>query len=183
MMFVRCLNAIPSAARQLRSHVIRQRPADDATRVQVYHGRQVQPPLACPEVDSIGGCNIILLTSEQGDAARGTTGATGICSSTEGRDVVAVEGRRISQRHRASFGKAPASIRGSIRIHGGIAPLPRRRSRIALSWEEREAIFRGLAAKVVDANDCPIDRPRPFDGESRSRSQWWREELPSEYCG
>ncbi len=46
-----------------------------------------------------------------------------------------------------ALGKAPASIHGSIRIHGGIAPLPRRRSRIALSWEEREEISRGLAAR------------------------------------
>ena len=45
-----------------------------------------------------------------------------------------------------ALGKQPASIHGTIRIHGGIAPLPRRRSKRVLSWEEREEISRGLAA-------------------------------------
>jgi len=33
--------------------------------------------------------------------------------------------------------KKAAPIHGSIRIHGGIAPLPRKRSSRALRWEER----------------------------------------------
>jgi IS30 family transposase len=45
-----------------------------------------------------------------------------------------------------ALGKQPASIHGTIRIHGGIAPLPRKRSARALSWEEREEISRGIAA-------------------------------------
>ena len=45
-----------------------------------------------------------------------------------------------------ALGKQPASIHGTIRIHGGIAPLPRRRSKRVLSLVEREEISRGIAA-------------------------------------
>ncbi len=45
-----------------------------------------------------------------------------------------------------ALGKQPASIHGSIGTHGGIAPLPRRRSSRSLSWEEREEVSRGIAA-------------------------------------
>jgi IS30 family transposase len=45
-----------------------------------------------------------------------------------------------------ALGKQAASIHGSIRIHGGIAPLPRKRSSRALHWQEREEISRGIAA-------------------------------------
>ncbi len=45
-----------------------------------------------------------------------------------------------------ALGKQAASIHGSIRIHGGIAPLPRKRSSRALRWQEREEISRGIAA-------------------------------------
>jgi len=45
-----------------------------------------------------------------------------------------------------ALGKQAASIHGSIRIRGGIAPLPRTRSARALSSEEREEISRGVAA-------------------------------------
>lgn len=42
--------------------------------------------------------------------------------------------------------KHAASIHCVIRMHGGITPLPRKRSDRALSWEEREEISRGMAA-------------------------------------
>jgi len=45
-----------------------------------------------------------------------------------------------------ALGKKAVSIHGSIRIHGGIAPLPRKRSSWALRWQEREEISRGIAA-------------------------------------
>lgn len=45
-----------------------------------------------------------------------------------------------------ALGKHPASIHGVVAANGGIVPLPRRRSRWALSWEEREEISRGIAA-------------------------------------
>ena len=45
-----------------------------------------------------------------------------------------------------ALGKHPASIHGVVAANGGIVPLPRCRSRRALSWEEREEISRGIAA-------------------------------------
>ena len=45
-----------------------------------------------------------------------------------------------------ALGKHPASIHGVVAANGGIVPLPRRRSRRALGWEEREEISRGIAA-------------------------------------
>ncbi len=42
--------------------------------------------------------------------------------------------------------KHPGSIHCVIRMHGGIAPLPRKRSAHTLSWREREEISRGIAA-------------------------------------
>ena len=45
-----------------------------------------------------------------------------------------------------ALGKHPASIHGVITANGGIVPMPRRRSRWALAWEEREEISRGIAA-------------------------------------
>lgn len=47
-----------------------------------------------------------------------------------------------------ALGKQAASIHGMIRIHGGIAPLLRKRSNRSLSWEEREEISRGVAAGI-----------------------------------
>ena len=45
-----------------------------------------------------------------------------------------------------ALGKHPASIHGVVAANGGIVPLPRRRSRRALGWGEREEISRGIAA-------------------------------------
>jgi len=44
------------------------------------------------------------------------------------------------------LGKFPASIFGVLRLHGGIRPATRRRSRLALTLGDRECISRGLAA-------------------------------------
>jgi DNA-binding CsgD family transcriptional regulator len=43
--------------------------------------------------------------------------------------------------------KPPGSIHGMLKAQGGIAPLRRRRPRLALTLAEREEISRGLASK------------------------------------
>jgi hypothetical protein len=45
-----------------------------------------------------------------------------------------------------AFGKPSSSIYYQVAPHGGIRPLPRRRSRLALTFLEREEISRGIAA-------------------------------------
>ena len=45
-----------------------------------------------------------------------------------------------------AFGKESSSIYFQLSPHGGIRPAPRRRSRLALTLSEREAISRGIAA-------------------------------------
>ena len=45
-----------------------------------------------------------------------------------------------------AFGKPSSSIYNQVAPHGGIRPLPRRRSRLALTLLEREEISRGVAA-------------------------------------
>ncbi len=58
-----------------------------------------------------------------------------------------------------ALGKQAASIHGTIRIHGGIAPLSRKRPDRALSWEEREETSRGIAAGIsMRAIALPIGR-------------------------
>ncbi len=54
-------------------------------------------------------------------------------------------GESLSEIGRA-LGKHAASVFGVLRMHGGISPVPRRRSRFALTLGEREEISRGLAA-------------------------------------
>ena len=46
-----------------------------------------------------------------------------------------------------ALGKDPTIVRYFLSIHGGIAPVPRSRSNIALTLNERETISRGLSAK------------------------------------
>ncbi len=46
------------------------------------------------------------------------------------------------------FGKTSSAIFAHLKPHGGIRPLPRRRSRRALSLSDREEISRGVAAGV-----------------------------------
>ena len=45
-----------------------------------------------------------------------------------------------------AFGKSSSSIYFLLAPHGGIRPLPRPRSRLALTLSEREEISRGIAA-------------------------------------
>jgi hypothetical protein len=53
-------------------------------------------------------------------------------------------GQSLSDIGRA-LGKHAGSIHGIIAAHGGITPLPRRRSCLALTLAEREEISRGIA--------------------------------------
>ena len=53
-------------------------------------------------------------------------------------------GQSLSEIGRA-LGKAPASVFGLVRAHGGLSPAPRRRSTRVLSTAEREEISRGLS--------------------------------------
>jgi len=55
------------------------------------------------------------------------------------------DGESLSEIGRA-LGKHAASIHGVVRLKGGFAPVPRRRSRLALTLEEREEVSRGIAA-------------------------------------
>jgi IS30 family transposase len=53
-------------------------------------------------------------------------------------------GESISEIGRA-LDRAPGTIHGTLREHGGVPPRERRRSRLALTLEEREEISRGIA--------------------------------------
>lgn len=55
------------------------------------------------------------------------------------------EGLRLIGR---MFGKTSSQIFAHLKPHGGIRPVPRRRSRRVLSFEEREEVSRGIAAGV-----------------------------------
>lgn len=54
-------------------------------------------------------------------------------------------GQSLSEISRA-LGKNPGSIHGALSSRGGIFPIPRRRSRLALDLAEREEISRGIVA-------------------------------------
>jgi IS30 family transposase len=54
-------------------------------------------------------------------------------------------GESVSEIGRA-LDRAPGTIHCTIRLHGGVAPHERRRSRLALTVQEREEISRGVAA-------------------------------------
>lgn len=57
------------------------------------------------------------------------------------------KGESLSDIGRA-VGKHPGSVFGVLKLNGGIAPSKRRRSRIALTLQEREEISRGIAGGV-----------------------------------
>ena len=56
-------------------------------------------------------------------------------------------GESISEIGRA-LDRAPGTIHCTIRQHGGVVPLERRRSRLALTVSEREEISRGVACRA-----------------------------------
>lgn len=56
-------------------------------------------------------------------------------------------GQSLSEIGRA-LGKHAASIHGVVAMRGGIVPVQRRRSRLALTLAEREEISRGIAANL-----------------------------------
>jgi len=57
------------------------------------------------------------------------------------------KGESLSDIGRA-VGKHPGSVFGVLKLHGGIVPLKRHRSRLALTLQEREEISRGIAAGI-----------------------------------
>src|SRR5271166_1150627 len=71
-----------------------------------------------------------------------------------------------------AFGKPSSSIYFQVAPHGGIRPAPRRRSRLALTFSEREEISRGIAAHRSARSMARVARPLALDGEPRNHSQW-----------
>ena len=70
----------------------------------------------------------------------GLTGAqkTELCDRYQGGESLSAIG--------GAFGKPLSSIYGQLAPHGGIRPMPRRRSRLALSLSEREEISQRIVA-------------------------------------
>jgi IS30 family transposase len=68
----------------------------------------------------------------------------------------------VCWRRGQAFGKPSSSIYYQLAPHGGIRPRPRRRSRLALTLLEREAISRGIVAQ------CPIRTMASLLGRSPS---------------
>src|SRR5262249_46238560 len=64
----------------------------------------------------------------------------------ESRRLEPLEGRAVPARDRECHGKPHNSIRGVLLPRGGISPVARRRSRLALTLAEREDISRGIAS-------------------------------------
>lgn len=56
------------------------------------------------------------------------------------------QGHSISAISRALERRNKTGVQRIVALHGGIAPLPRRRAASALKLEEREEISRGIAA-------------------------------------
>jgi IS30 family transposase len=59
------------------------------------------------------------------------------------------------------FGKPSSSIYHQLAPHGGIRPLPRRRSRLALTLWEREEISRGIARQQTARSMARLWAVRP----------------------
>ena len=65
-----------------------------------------------------------------------------------------------------ALGRIAKVVRYEVARTGGIPPAARRRSRLALTLPEREAISRGPGPRDVGATDQPPAAPGPVDGES-----------------
>jgi hypothetical protein len=69
-----------------------------------------------------------------------------------------------------AFGKQSSSIYFLVAPHGGIRPVERRRSRLALTLAEREVISRVL--RHINPVDRKATWPLTLDGEPRNEPQW-----------
>lgn len=72
------------------------------------------------------------------------------------------------------FGRTSSSIFQHLKPHGGIRPVPRRRSRRVLSLDEREEISRGVSAGVSLRSIAARLRRAP----STVSRELWRTKLP-----
>jgi IS30 family transposase len=76
-----------------------------------------------------------------------------------------------------AMGRADATLLAAVRVHGGIAPRVRCRSRLALTLAEREEISRGLCAQrsirqiARGLGRSPSSVSREI---ARNTAQWWR---------
>ena len=71
-----------------------------------------------------------------------------------------------------AYGKPHPSIRCVLLPRGGIAPVTRRRSRLALTLAEREDISRGIASGLSIREIAPGPASSCLDGEPRDCSPW-----------
>jgi IS30 family transposase len=86
------------------------------------------------------------------------------------------QGQSISAISRALERRNKTGVQRIVALHGGIAPLPRRRAGMALKLEEREEISRGIAAgrsirgiaRLLDRSPSTICREIERNGGSRS---------------
>lgn len=76
------------------------------------------------------------------------------------------DGQSLSDIGRA-LGKHAASIHCVLRWQGGVAPRPRRRSRLALTLAEREDLSRNRP-KFIDSEHRHPDRQIPLDRKPRN---------------
>ena len=75
-----------------------------------------------------------------------------------------------------AFGKPSSSIYCLVSPHGGIRPLERRRSKLALTLWEREEISRGIVAQLSIRSIASIVGRAP---STVSRDSTWRGKLPA----
>ena len=71
-----------------------------------------------------------------------------------------------------AFGKPSSSIYFLVAPHGGIRPVQRRRSRLALTLAEREVISRGVTAHQSARSLAKVAWPFTLDGEPGNEPQW-----------
>src|SRR6267143_5696549 len=71
-----------------------------------------------------------------------------------------------------AYGRPHPTIRKLLLPRGGIAPLARRRSRLALTLAEREDISRGIASGSSIREIAPWSESCHLDGEPRDRTSW-----------
>jgi hypothetical protein len=71
-----------------------------------------------------------------------------------------------------AYGKCHNAIRAVLLPRGGIPPVARRRSRLALTFAEREDISRD-GFRFIDSGDRQLPPSSWFHGESGNRALWW----------
>ena len=72
-----------------------------------------------------------------------------------------------------AYGRPHPTIRKLLLPRGGIAPIARRRSRLALTLAEREDISRGIASGSSIREIARRPESSGLDGEPGDHSPWW----------